>query len=102
MSLDVHATVTSMVAHQHLAAGNARSGDAPHGRTTKVRPAAKQGDTVDVANASGAATKPAAIKGSEHALQTSRLTATQITANAAQSVHAQANSPADRVFALVQ
>lgn len=102
MSLDVHATVTSMVAPQHLAAGNVRADDVAAGRPAKVRPAVKQGDTVDVANASGATTKPAAIKSSEHALQTSRLVATQITANAAQSVHAQAHSSADRVFALVQ
>lgn len=103
MSLDIHGTVTSMVAHQHLAAGNVRSDDAATGRPTKVRAAAKheQGDTVDVANASGAATKSAAIPNSEHALQTSRLVATQITANAAQWVHSQANSSAERVFALV-
>lgn len=101
MSLDIHGTVTSMVAPQHLAAGNLRADDAAGSRSAKARPTTPHGDTVDLSQSSAATTRPATISQSEHALQTSRLAATQITANAAPSVQAQANSSAERVFALV-
>lgn len=105
MALDVHGTATSVVAHQHLAAGARRSDDGAAANTDAVRTVAQNADghdTVDVSTHREPAAAAATLSDAGHALGAAQHVSVQITINPSASLDAQAHSAANRVFELVR
>lgn len=105
MALVVHSNIAAMVAHQNLESHAARSDDAAAAASASARTATVPTDgedSVHISYASSVTARPVTITGVDQAAITANLLATQITTNPALSLQAQANSDADRVFALVK
>lgn len=104
MGLDIHATVTSVVAPQHLATGAVQSGDTAAAIAGAIRSTTRRidgSDTVDVSHTSGAPAELMQIASAEKAEQAAQAAAAQITANPALALQAQGNSVAAQVLSFV-
>lgn len=105
MALDIHATVTSMVAHQHLASHSTRSDDASAAHASAIRSATKNADgtdSVDISHTASSASQPVVFSSAEQAGHAAQLLSAQIIASPTLSLQAQGNSVPAQVFALVQ